>query len=290
MNLIALKNGHDLTDKLSAKLGQSLRIITPPVKNCLFCHEKSSVHKKSQIAVHTLSGPKVFTKYLLKCQRCRLVKKSKFDPCDEDMRQDIFYHPDKYGNMQNGYMFYTKAVGYVKASNEVYIEKSLVDSAMSNFMHGFISMESTAEAYNETFRNSNCVTLFKDFVLQNPSIGNHFNLKIKETNSSEDLDIPLSDNFNAKKAEADGHFVQNSMHELHRKSVVSAFYNCWINEEIKERNMNYIFGPYYQEDGSLISFKDSVEKFLDEIDELRTKETYQHDVCAGKACMKHIKK
>ena len=206
------------------------------------------------------------------------------------MRQDIFYHPDKYGNMQNGYMFYTKAVGYVKASNEVYIEKSLVDSAMSNFMHGFISMESTAEAYNETFRNSNCVTLFKDFVLQNPSIGNHFNLKIKETNSSEDLDIPLSDNFNAKKAEADGHFVQNSMHELHRKSVVSAFYNCWINEEIKERNMNYIFGPYYQEDGSLISFKDSVEKFLDEIDELRTKETYQHDVCAGKACMKHIKK
>ena len=36
VNLIALKNGHDLTDKLSAKLGQSLRIITPPVKNCLF--------------------------------------------------------------------------------------------------------------------------------------------------------------------------------------------------------------------------------------------------------------
>ena len=282
-NLTHLKNGNDLLDRLSAKIGQSLRIIAPPVKNCLFCKEILSVnHKPTQIAVHKKSGPQIHSKYILRCKRCRLVEKSKFDPSNEDLRQDVFYHPDKYGNQQNGYMFYKQEVNFIKASNEVYLEKLLVESAMSNFMHGFMSMESTAEGYNETFRHSNSVKLFKEFLHKNQSIGNHFNTKIKENNSNDDIDIPLSDHFNEKEAEAAGHHVQKSMHELHRKSVVSSFYNYWLNEELKERKINYLFGPYNQEDGSVFSFKDSVEKFLEEIDELRSKETYTHEDCAGK--------
>ena len=282
-NLTHLKNGNDLLDRLSAKIGQSLRIIAPPVKNCLLCKEILSVNNKpTQIAVHKMTGPQIHSKYILKCQKCRLVEKSKFNPQNEDLRQDVFYHPDKYGNMQNGYMFYKQEVSYIKASNEVYLDKLLVESAMSNFMHGFISMESTAEGYNETFRNSNSVKLFKEFLNINPSIGNHFNTKIKENTSDDDIDLPLSDYFNEKEAEANGHHVQKSMHELHRKSVVSAFYNYWLNEELKDRNMNYLFGPYYQEDQSVFTFKNSVEKFLEEVDELRSRETYSHEACAGK--------
>ena len=40
----------------------------------------------------------------------------------------------------------------------------LVESDMSNFMHGFMSMESAAEAYNETFRHSTAVTQLKEFL------------------------------------------------------------------------------------------------------------------------------
>ena len=98
----------------------------------------------------------------------------------------------------------------------------------------------------------------------------------------EDIDIPLSDHFNEKEAVANGHNIQKSMHELHRKSAVNAFYNCWLKEELGERNMNYRFGPYYNLDKSLVILKDSVEKFLDEIDELRSKEIYKHENCSGR--------
>ena len=145
--LVHLKNGSDLSDRLSAKLGQSLRVIAPPVKICLLCNEKLSVSNyPTQIVVHTLTGPKIYSKYVLRCQRCRLIEKSKFNPLHENRRQAVFYHPDRFGNMQNGYMFYKQDIKYIKASNEVYLEKQLVEFAMSNFMHGFMSMESAAEA------------------------------------------------------------------------------------------------------------------------------------------------
>jgi hypothetical protein len=179
--LLHLKNGNNLTDRLSAKLGQSIRVIAPPVKTCLLCKENLSISNyPTQIVVFTLTGPRMYSKYILKCQRCRLIEKSKFNPLDENRRQDVFYHPDKYGNMVNGYMFYKQDIPHIKASNEVYLEKSLVESAMSNFMHGFMSMESAAEAYNETFRHCDSVKQFKDFLDKNPFVCNHFNAKRKK--------------------------------------------------------------------------------------------------------------
>ena len=47
-------------------------------------------------------------------------------------------------------MFYKQDIPYVKATNEVCLDRSLVESDMSNFMNGFRSMESVAEAYNDT--------------------------------------------------------------------------------------------------------------------------------------------
>ena len=64
--LTSIKNGGDLLDQLSIEIGQSLRIIAPPVTNCLLCKEKLSVNNKpTQIVIHTQTGPKMYSKYIL---------------------------------------------------------------------------------------------------------------------------------------------------------------------------------------------------------------------------------
>ena len=54
---------------------------------------------------------------------------------------------------------------------------------------------------------------------------------------------------------------------------------------MKERNMNFMFGPYYKkEDGGkvVVIFKDSVEDFIERIDNLRSQGIYKNANCAGK--------
>ena len=284
--LLHVGKGIFLTDKLSTKLGQSLRILAPPVKVCLLCKGKLSVsNHPTQIVVHSLTGPCVYSKYILKCQKCRLIEKSKFDPLYESLRQDIYYHPDKYGNKSHGHMFYKKDIPYIKGTNEVFLTRSLVESKISNFMHGFMSMESAAEAYNETHRESATVEQFKDFIRQNPKVGNHFDAKAKEVDDGDTVEIPLSEEFNEKEAYENGKRVQNGMHELDRKAIVSSFFHSWIQEELKERNMNFMFGPYHKEGGGqdvLVTFRDSVEDFIKKVDNFRSEEIYKHDDCTGK--------
>ena len=185
--------------------------------------------------------------------------------------------------MTNGFMFYKQDIDYVKASNEVFLEKAFLESCLSNLMHGFISMESTAEAYNETFRNSNSSRLFQEFLNKNKDIGNHFNAKMKELDPNEDLDIAANENFNQAGVEATGSSVQNSMHELHRKSIANAYYNHWVKMELNELSMNYMFGPRTREDGSVLTFQQSIEEFLVLVDDLRLKANYAQNVCAGKS-------
>ena len=104
---------------------------------------------------------------------------------------------------------------------------------------------------------------------------------MKELDSNKDLNIPATIYYNHKDIEAAGKQVQNTMYELHRKSVVNAYYNYLVKQELNERKQNYIFGPYRTEEGKIFSFQDSVERFLEEIDELRSKESYAHNNCAG---------
>jgi hypothetical protein len=145
--LLHLGKGNLIADKLSTKMGQSLRILSLPVKDCLLCKESLSISNyPTQIIVHTLTATARNSKFILKCQRCRLIEKSKFNPLHENRCQNIFYHPDKCGNLSNWYMFYKQDIPCVKATNEVYLDRSLVESDMSNFMDGFMSMESAKEA------------------------------------------------------------------------------------------------------------------------------------------------
>ena len=94
--LVNIGDGDSLTDQLSIKLGKSLRVICPPVTKCLLCSENLAMNNKpTQVIVHTLNGPRIYSKYILRCKNCRLTTKKKFSKQDEKIRQDVYYHPDK---------------------------------------------------------------------------------------------------------------------------------------------------------------------------------------------------
>ena len=67
-----------LIDHLSTKLGFSLKIVCPPVKSCILCESKLTLNNKAtQVIVHTMAGPQLYSKYIYRCRNCKLVKKSK---------------------------------------------------------------------------------------------------------------------------------------------------------------------------------------------------------------------
>ena len=73
-----------------------------------------------------------------------------------------------------------------------------------------------------------------------------------------------------------GKRVQNGMHELDRKAIVSSFFHSWIHEELKERNMNFMFGPYHKKGCGrevLVTFRESIEDFIEIVDNFRSEET-----------------
>ena len=188
--------------------------------------------------------------------------------------------------MQTGWMYYKKQTEFIKASNVVYLERQLVENFLSNYHHGWMSQETQAESYNETWRSSTRVQLIKNFLAENPSVGAQFKKKLKSDDSDEDL----FEYVDAEGLESEEKVKKKStfcgMFEIHRKNLAQAYYNLWIYEELLERKMigKYLLGPYYRfEDGEkkLFKYKDSVEQFLALVDCLRVNETYSHTSCAG---------
>ena len=137
-------------------------------------------------------------------------------------------------------MYYKSETGFVKASNVVYLERKLVEYFLSNYHQGWMSQESQAEAYNETWRDSTQVELVKKFLEDNPTVGAQFNKKMKP----EDLDF-LSDHLDEEDIELETNTtderLRNSsfcgMFEIHRKNLSQAYFNLWVPEELRERNM-----------------------------------------------------
>ena len=276
------KNSSHIISQLSRKIGQSLNILAPPTTRCLLCYETLSMNNRpSQIVVHGMNGPELYSKYILRCKMCKIhANRVK----GKDDRQDVYYHPERFGNYKVGWLFYESEVHFVKASNEVYFEKLLVKRNMASFMHGFMSMEAEAEAYNETFRDSERVYQMKLFLSENPDVGKHFDKRIRAKIADDEFEAPMSDEFNEKEAALNGMHVYTGMHEMHRKSAGAAFYNLSILSELQERNLvgKYFFGPYYQiVDGvkKLFNYRDSVNNFQRDVDRWRTDELYAHDNC-----------
>ena len=81
-----------LKDSLPIIHGRSFRVLCPPIKKCLLCEKDLSMpHKPTQVAVHTLEGPVLYSKYIYRCIGCRLGKFNK----QTEVVQDINYHHDR---------------------------------------------------------------------------------------------------------------------------------------------------------------------------------------------------
>ena len=223
------QSGRHLMDLLSAKLGYSLKILCPPVKTCILCEKKLAMNNKpSQVVVHKVTGPEIYSKYIYRCKGCKLVRKSKVDKSAKANAQDIYYHTDRYGNLTTGWLFYKKnPPTHIRASNEVYFDRTMIISYLNNLCHAWMSMEGQAEAYNQTWLSSEEVSMMKLFLAKNPNVGKHFNQKIKNTNQEEDLEFP--ENENSNEGEQEDIPVFTGMAEMHRKSLSQVlFYNYFV--------------------------------------------------------------
>jgi hypothetical protein len=97
MKLSKLGSGNHVISQLSRKIGQSLRILSPPTTKCLLCYENLSMNNPpSQIVVHGMNGPEVYSKYILRCKMCKLDRKAGYQTEDKKLRQDVYYHPERY--------------------------------------------------------------------------------------------------------------------------------------------------------------------------------------------------
>ena len=277
LNFDNLKTGviqNVVIDELSLHLGYSLRSIGPPVSCCKLCKKSLSFHHSpTQIALHKLTGPYIYSKYVFRCRAC--LYGSNHTGAFYTNLQDIYYHPDRFGNDKMGWKYYEdeKFVS-VRASNEVFLDKSLVEYYLALLHHGWVSSEGKCEAYNELHRNTVNVQKMQKFLNKNDKIGRHFNQKI---NHSDD------DNLNFV-TESEGNSTFNGMHELHQKSLSSAVYNHEVFEELRERDKlaKITFGPKVNHEKVRISNKESMETILQKVDNWRTDEIYEHSVCTGR--------
>ena len=127
--------------------------------------------------VHKITGPELYLEYLYRCRNCKLSKDTIEEGLNsESVQKDINYDVDKYGNMTTGWLFYKKYEPYfIKASNEVFLDKTLVESYSNNLCHAWMSMEGQSESYNQTWLGSEGVKYLNKFLSLNPEIGRHFN-------------------------------------------------------------------------------------------------------------------
>ena len=136
-------------------------------------------------------------------------------------------------------------------------------------------MEGQAEAYNQTWLESDNVRLLNLFLKKNPTLGKLFNQRIQTVDLDEDLELSANDNSNEQEGLGHGQTVFSGMAELHRKSLSQAIFNFWIYEELKERKevSKYLFGPYYKGDKEeLVTYQKSVELYLAHVEDCRIKE------------------
>ena len=79
---------------MSVHLGRSFKLLCPPVTKCLLCSSSLTLSSKpTQVVVHTLQGPEVYSKYLYRCRGCCLSHDK--HAAHSAARQDVMYHHDR---------------------------------------------------------------------------------------------------------------------------------------------------------------------------------------------------
>ena len=92
--LLNIKEGSHILDILSVEHGKSFKILCPPVQKCLLCGSDLTMsNKPTQVAVHGLTGPSLYSKYNYRCRGCVLTTDK--DLKQTEARQDVYYHHDR---------------------------------------------------------------------------------------------------------------------------------------------------------------------------------------------------
>ena len=202
-----------------------------------------------------------------------------------------------YGNPNCGYKFYPAhlKVKVIRGSNEQYFSQRFLERYFSELLLAFVSAEGKAESYNHSSRNTEQTRYFQDFIKFNKQVGGHFKTK-EEIQSIQPIDDEdgVSLDCKSKGEDGDGGEVQSSrstMHELHRRTLQTGFYIHQIRCELEERGQieDWSFGPKDDPRNPLakISFKESLELYMNKVDELRRDEIYQHSCspdCLKRGC------
>ena len=212
------------------------------------------------------------TKYIWECRTCRGIFRFKKKSVQFETNSRVYYHVDQYGNPDIGFKKYPfgMKVKVTRSSTEVYCTDILLQSYKSELQHSFTSVEGKAESYNELWRSTEKFDFFKMFLKFHPDVGKHFDSK-KDREKGENVDEDEMDETNAG----------NKMHELKRKSLSSAFFNFEVYNEMIERKIveQTIFGPKLKPDTTkeTFTYKETVENFMKEVDDLRKNELYKHE-------------
>lgn len=239
-----------LLDALSALLGFSLSIIAPPTKSCLRCHSNltASQNPATQVQLHTRLGTKVVSKYIFRCRHC-----------------SCRYHPTRYGTDKQGWKFYTNqgTMKLVEASTVTFVEEGLAKLYFGEYLVGWLSAVAKCEAHNWANRDSYFENATRMFLMCNPDVGRQFNSKEKEEEDQEDKEDPSC-----------------LMYQMSRRSLSQTLLNYQMREELKESGEldKVSLGPK-EVLGRRISFKESREKFFEEVDQRRKENLYTHEVC-----------
>ena len=265
---------HPVLNALECKLGYSLTIITPPTDICLLCDTRLSRRNPNrnptQVILVTLNGPKVASKLVWTCRKCK--GSSRLNGAEEET---VSYYPDRFGNDTMGYKFYPKTVktrGLIEATQETFFENSVILGYWQEFSHGWLSSEGKCEAFNQSHKKTEMTKSIKRFLKYHKNIGKHFD-KVEEDEDDPDP---------AGKA--------SRMFEMKRKSLGQAVRNWCVVQELGERKMlnniedGEFFGPMV-EGGRTVTFKKSIDYFMERVDDWRRDELYPHN-CTSKECAK----
>ena len=181
----------------------------------------------------------------------------------------------------------------------------------------FVSSEGRAESYNMLHRKGPNEKFFADFISANPQVGHHFQTRMKtcedlindedkeakedttEIDGENNCDNVINDEDKKKGEEGEEEATEvarekSTMHLLCRKNLSSGFYNHELMCELQERGQlgEACFGPKCgpQDENLTVSYKASVEQFMQQVEVDRREEIYQHTTedcsegCRGRGC------
>ena len=215
--------------------------LCPPVKYCIVekCtslkdSELTKNHMATQVVLCTSLGLQTASLFQYRCRYCNTC-----------------YGYDTYGTVQHK-LFYDNQRTNIKATQILYIQRSVMDFWRQLSLHSQVSFESLAICYNSSFKQ------------QSVLVKNIF----ESYNDEDELE---------EEEENKGYFLKT---QLNRRQIASGFWTYLVEEESREMDSKPVFTG---------NVKNSYDQFMDQVDNLRKSSLYPHDCnqfCDTRACPK----